>query len=108
MKKRNNVLLTVAVLCGVSISSQAMTKSAKDCTEEWRADKAGMQAKGITEKAYVDQCKEGAAPVSPAAKPAAAAPAQSPTQAAGSAKQKTEKDCVDEWRADKVGMQSRA
>ena len=34
-------------------------KTAKECIAEWRADKAGMQARGVTEKAYVEQCKAG-------------------------------------------------
>jgi hypothetical protein len=42
----------------------------KACQDEWRANKAGNQAKGITEKAYVEQCRAGAAPAaSPAASP---------------------------------------
>jgi hypothetical protein len=87
------------------------SKSAKDCIAEWRADKAGMQARGITEKAYVEQCKEGGAPTaaSPSPKPTAATPppSASPPQTSGSPKQKTAKDCIAEWRADKAGMQAR-
>src|SRR5258707_2665651 len=37
-------------------------KTAKDCTAEWRADKAGMQARGVTERAYVEQSKGGPIP----------------------------------------------
>jgi hypothetical protein len=92
-------------------SSAESGKTAKDCTAEWRADKAGMQARGVTEKSYVDQCKEGgavpaaAAPPQPT-KPSATAPAtQSPSTSSSS--QKTAKDCVAEWRADKAGMQAR-
>jgi hypothetical protein len=45
-------------------------KTAKACQEEWRANKADYQAKGITEKAYVAQCRTGAAKTdTPAAKP---------------------------------------
>ena len=45
-------------------------KTAKACQEEWRANKADFQAKGITEKAYVAQCRTGAAKTdTPAAKP---------------------------------------
>ena len=39
----------------------AQQKTAKTCQEEWRANKADNQAKGITEKAYVvptDQYRE--------------------------------------------------
>jgi hypothetical protein len=92
-------------------TSNTGSKTAKECTAEWRADKAGMQARGITEKAYVEQCKEGAAPTAaaPPPKPTAVTPTPSaaPTQTGGSATQKTAKDCIAEWRADKAGMQAR-
>jgi hypothetical protein len=54
------------------LSSQ---KTAKECTAEWRADKAGMQARGVTEKTYVEQCKAGGA------MPSATAPEPKPTAA---------------------------
>jgi hypothetical protein len=57
-------LLASATLAG------AQQKTAKACVEEWRADKANMQAKGITEKAYVANCRSGAV-----AMPSVAAPA---------------------------------
>jgi hypothetical protein len=44
----HNVLLTVAAIMCVSLSSGAFAKTAKECTAEWRADKAGMQARGTT------------------------------------------------------------
>ena len=87
------------------------SKTAKDCTAEWRADKAGMQARGITERAYVEGCKQGALPtaVAPPPKPSVVAPSPSPvpTQTTSSPTQKTAKECVAEWRADKAGMQAR-
>jgi hypothetical protein len=58
----------------------AQQKTVKACRSEWQANKADNQAKGITEKAYVDQCRAGAAVTPPAANPAAAKPA--PTAAA--------------------------
>jgi hypothetical protein len=66
-----------------------------------------MQARGVTEKSYVEQCKEGNAPTAAASepKPTAAAPPPAPKQVGGSAK--TAKDCIAEWRADKAGMQAR-
>ena len=97
--------LILALLLGFVAMPQASAKTAKDCIAEWRADKAGMQARGTTEKAYVDQCKDGAAPtaVAPAATPGAA----SPKSATGGPSQKTAKDCIAEWRADKAGMQAK-
>jgi hypothetical protein len=107
MKIHNGLLIATAIVCSISATS-AFAKTAKDCTAEWRADKAGMQARGVTEKAYVEQCKGGAEPAAaaPAAKPAETAPPAAPRQttAAGS---KTAKDCTAEWRADKAGMQAR-
>jgi hypothetical protein len=100
------LLIAAAIACTFSISS-AFAKTAKECTAEWRADKAGMQARGTTEKAYVEQCKGGTEPTAaaPAPKPAEAAPA-APRQstAIGS---KTAKECTAEWRADKAGMKAR-
>jgi hypothetical protein len=79
-------------LIAVPAETWAQAKTAKACIEEWRADKANFQARGITEKAYVAQCRSGtattaapspSAPTSPAPAPApprptAAAPAQTP------------------------------
>jgi len=107
MKMHIDLLIAAAVACSISVAP-AFAKTAKECTVEWRADKAGMQARGTTEKAYVAQCKGGAEPTTaaPASKPAEttspAAPRQ--TTATGS---KTAKDCTAEWRADKAGMQAR-
>src|SRR5882724_6084020 len=100
-------LLIAAVVCGIS-SAPAFAKTAKDCTAEWRADKAGMQARGVTEKAYVEQCRGGAEPsaAAPAAKPAETASPAAPRQTTATGS-KTAKDCTAEWRADKAGMQAR-
>lgn len=103
--KIGNGLIAVAVVCGIS-AAPAFAKTAKECTAEWRADKAGMQARGVTEKAYVEQCRGGAEPTAaaPAAKPAETAPPQAQATVTGS---KTAKECTAEWRADKAGMQAR-
>ncbi len=71
MKMRLGLLLTFAIGFGV-FGASALAKTAKECTAEWRADKAGMQARGMTEKAYVEQCKGGEGPTAtaPTAKPA--------------------------------------
>lgn len=91
----------------MTVPSLAQGKTVKACVEEWRADKAGFQARGVTEKAYVEQCRSGAssppvaqAPTAPLPQPSA--PAQQPS--GGS---KTAKACVEEWRADKAGFQAR-
>jgi hypothetical protein len=71
VKTDKRLLIAAAVVCSIS-AAPAFAKTAKECTAEWRADKAGMQARGVTEKAYVERCRSGAEPTAatPAAKPA--------------------------------------
>src|SRR5260370_11236595 len=113
MKKPLSILACTLVIGFGALSTHtgAQAKTAKACAEEWRADKAGFQAKGITEKAYVADCRAGTSST-PAAAPAptAAAPAprpMAPTPAATNSGQKTAKACAEEWRADKAGFQAR-
>jgi hypothetical protein len=111
MKIHNGLLIVVAVACSIS-AAPAFAKTAKECTAEWRADKAGMQARGVTEKAYVEQCRGGTAPAAstPAPTPSTAtspAPAAPSPPTSTSSSQKTAKECIAEWRADKAGMQAR-
>ena len=86
---------TLALVCsflvGASVLSWpaiAQQKTVKACQAEWRANKAANQAKGITEKAYVAQCRAGTATAAPApAATTAAAPPKAepaPTPAAPS------------------------
>jgi hypothetical protein len=82
----------------------AQQKTVKACQEEWRANKAENQAKGITEKAYVAQCRAGGSAAQPASSPGAK-PAPTPS-AATSAPQKTVKACQGEWRANKAAYQA--
>ncbi|MET4356410.1 hypothetical protein ABIC08_006373 [Bradyrhizobium sp. RT9b] len=107
MKIGNSLLIAAAVVYGMS-AVPAFAKTAKECTAEWRADKAGMQARGVTEKAYVEQCRGGTEPtaVAPPAKPVETAPPPAPRQATATGS-KTAKECTAEWRADKAGMQAR-
>jgi hypothetical protein len=111
MKKPLSILACTLVIGfgALSTHTAAQAKTAKACAEEWRADKAGFQAKGITEKAYVADCRAGtssAPAVAPA--PTAAAPTpMSPPPAATNTGQKTAKACVEEWRADKAGFQAK-
>jgi hypothetical protein len=65
-------------------STTPSQKTTKECVAERRADKAGMQARGVTQKAYVEQCRAGdAAPsaATPEPKPTVAAPAPAPAPA---------------------------
>ena len=70
-----------------SFPALAQPKTVKACQAEWRANKAANQAKGITEKAYVAQCRAATASPAPAAsKPApTAAPARPAPSAAPAA-----------------------
>ena len=69
-------------------------KTAKECRAEWQANKADNQAKGITEKQYVEQCRTGGATAAPApaatptpapARPAPATPVATPPPATATA-----------------------
>src|SRR5215813_9848843 len=101
---RITVFLLTAILGVVTSSSPlfAQQKTVKACQEEWRANKAANQAKGITEKAYVTQCRAGGVAAQPAASSTtSAAPAPVATG------QKTAKACRDEWRANKDANQAK-
>ena len=77
-------------------------KTAKECRAEWQANKAENQAKGVTEKAYVEQCRGGAATTTAPA----AAPAE-PGAAPAAGKGKTAKECRAEWQANKADNQAK-
>jgi hypothetical protein len=106
MRKKLVISACSAIFALVAFSSESMAqqKTAKACAEEWRADKANNQAKGITEKAYVATCRGGAAPTATAPAPAPAPSATAPAAADG---QKTAKACATEWRADKANNQAK-
>ena len=113
MKPRLTTIICSVLIGVAALSSQsfAQQKTVKACEDEWRANKAANQAKGITEKAYVVQCRAGgstAQPVTPATPPAAksATPAPLPAATAPAVK-KTAKACEDEWRANKAANQAR-
>jgi hypothetical protein len=96
MRRQIAAVMCSAVLGFTTLSSHAMAqqKTVKACQAEWRANRAANQANGVTEKAYVAECRGGGAPTQPTAAPAAppvaapaptaapAAPAPTPTAAA--------------------------
>jgi hypothetical protein len=102
--RQSLVALTYMVFAGtLGLSSPALAqqKTVKACQEEWRADKAPNQAKGITEKAYVAGCRAGGPTAQQAAPPARpAASSQSATA------KKTVKVCQEEWRVNKSANQT--
>jgi sulfur transfer complex TusBCD TusB component (DsrH family) len=99
------ILAAVASSVLLAAPAFAQQKTAKECTAEWRANKADNQARGITEKAFVAQCRAGGSAAAPAAP--AAAPAQAATKPAAGTQQKTAKECTAEWRANKADNQAR-
>ena len=104
MRRQIAVMMCSAVFGLTALSSHAIAqqKTAKECREEWRANKAANQASGVTEKAYVAQCRSGAATAQPSAVPAPApnVPTATPTG------QKTAKECREEWRANQAANQA--
>src|SRR5262249_40519452 len=80
-------------LSSLSLPALAQQKTERACREEWRANRAALQANGITEKAYVADCRA----VGAAAKPDTAVTA--PTTPTQGAAEKTTKACQEEWRA---------
>src|SRR5262245_48805965 len=72
----------------------AQQKTVRACQQEWRANKAALQANGITEKAYVADCRAVGAPTKPDT--ATTAPT-TPDQ--GAETEKTIKACQAEWQA---------
>src|ERR1700733_10980597 len=107
MRRKIAVVMGSAVIGLIALSSHAMAqqKTVAACQGEWRANKAVNQANGVTEKAYVAQCRGGAAPAQTTAAPAAptAPTAATPQTASG---QKTAKACREEWRANKAANQA--
>jgi hypothetical protein len=92
---RTLALVCCSIFLGVSVLSLpavAQQKTVKACQEEWRANKTSNQAKGITEKAYVAQCRAGTAATTPApAAPTAAAPPKAAPAPAPAASSRTAK-----------------
>jgi hypothetical protein len=90
MKTRPVTIICSALIGLAALSSHAVAqqKTVTACEDQWRANKAENQAKGITEKAYVAQCRAGSAAQPTAPAPAAAAksvPPATPTAAAPAA-----------------------
>jgi hypothetical protein len=102
----------IAISCAIigvsalSFPALAQQKTVKACQEEWRANKDANQAKGVTEKAFVTQCRAAGTTAQPAPAPAAPARTTTAPTAAGDG-QKTAKACRDEWRANKDANQAK-
>ncbi len=103
MRRQIAIVVYSAVFGLLALSSNAMAqqKTVAACQAEWRANKAANQANGVTEKAYVAQCRGRAAPAQTTTAPSA--PTATAAQSAGG--QKTAKACREEWRANKAANQ---
>ncbi len=88
MKPHIGISACMMAFAMATLSSQALAqaKTAAACRAEWRANKAANQAKGITEKAYVAQCRSGGSPAQTTAAPPAPAPAPAPSTPAARAR----------------------
>ena len=78
-----NIVVGSTIIGAMLLSAPAFAqqKTVAACTKEWQANKDANQAKGITLKAFVTQCRGGAAQT----QTAPAAPAQKTTTAAAPA-----------------------
>jgi hypothetical protein len=97
-----------AMLALASAPAAAQQKTAKQCNDEWTANKATIQASGKTKKAFIAECRgQATGAATPAAKPAGAAPKPATTAAPSpAATVKTAKQCNDEWTANKAAIQA--
>src|SRR5436190_12424581 len=104
MRIWTSVAMATALLgvAGFPSSVLAQQKTVKACQDEWRANRAENQAKGITQTAYVAQCRAGAT----AAQPAPAAKGAPTPSATAATPPKTVKACQDEWRANRAAYEA--
>lgn len=84
MRTLSLACFAILATCLSSSSTFAQQKTIKACEQEWRANKAANQAKGITEKAYVAQCRAGT-PGAPPTPPASTQPQTKPGAAPATA-----------------------
>lgn len=73
---------TLFAAFAISFPVVVQAKTVKECTAEWRAAKADFQAKGITEKAYVADCRKTAEKPAETTPPAAPPPPSKTTPTA--------------------------
>ena len=68
-----------AVSAPLKTNGQSSKKAAKDCDDEWRADRETMMRRGMTEESYVEQCSvEDDVPAIPSETKTNAAPSAAP------------------------------
>ena len=83
MDRRFAVLICSAAMLGLaSVPAAAQQKTAKQCNDEWTANKSTIQSSGKTKKVFVAECR-GQATAAPAAAPKpATTPAPKPPRTA--------------------------
>jgi hypothetical protein len=99
-----------AIIGVMTFTPVAVAKTVKECRAEWTANKAANQAKGITEKAYVEKCRAEASAEKPKAAPDASTKKEkesSKTATPAADGKKTVKECESEWRANKAANQAK-
>jgi hypothetical protein len=75
--------VSLSVLFGLPNDLLAQQKTVRECRSEWQAQRAEYQAKGVTEAAYIKQCRSGGQESStPTPAPGAAAPGATTAPAA--------------------------
>ena len=100
------IVCALLIVVGWTASpSLAQQKTVKECQDEWRANKADNQAKGIKEKDYVAQCRGTAATAAPAAVPVRTNVAPPPSAPSG--KGKSARECRAEWRVNKADNEAK-
>jgi hypothetical protein len=87
-----------------SSNSSGQQETVKACESDWQANKAANQANGVTEKAYVAQCRGGAAATAKTA-PVANKPAATAAASSSTGQQETVKQCTADWQANKAANQ---
>jgi hypothetical protein len=110
-------LICSAIIGVMALTPMAIAKTAKECRAEWTANKAANQAKGITEKAYVEECRAEKPKAASTAKEKASTAkekestakekASSKMAAPAGGEKKTVKECQEEWRANKAANQAK-
>jgi len=106
MRRRLIGLAALIALAVAPMTAVAQQKTAKQCNDEWTANKAAIQAAGKKKKDFIAECR-GTEPAATAA-PAAATPAAATPAAAGApaAPQRTATECENEWKANKAAIQA--
>ena len=98
--------LAVAIVSSVTlIPAPSFAKTVRACEQEWKANKATIEASGKKRKDFITECRAETAPAEPAKAAEQPAPAEQP-KAAAATKGKTVKACAAEWMANKASLQA--